>query len=467
MNIVSGCARLTGAGLIITCSLLSVTAAWANPQGTGINARDERGVTPLERAVTEGDTNAVAALIQRGVDVNAKSHTGRTALSWAAFQGRLEIVRALARAGADLNVRDEQGWTPLSLAFEAGHFTVVKALVDAGADVNRDQLRKDVNARGASGQTPLERASSHDDIDSLRALMQLGADPNAPDISGRTLLFGGRLEVVRAMIAGRADVNLKDKQGWTALTLAAIGGNAAIVQALIEAGADVNAEGRNGSDALMNAAYFGHLETVHVLLKAANVNHRTSEGITALMLARWSCHRDVVEALTRAGAVTRPEEWKREPRFEDFPVSRIYKAVPAPVDLHSNPEAPTYRTRLRAGARKGPNFAGHYTTVSWGCGSNCESTMIVDAVTGRVFGGIGDERGAEFKLGSNLAIADPGGGPGATGYTDNPTDSLPVRYYLWENNKFRLIFEEVCSVKDGHQRCGCEDLSESATPGLK
>ncbi len=206
----------------------------------------------------------------------------------------------------------------------------------------------------------------------------------------------------------------------------------------------------------MNAAYFGHVETVRVLLTAANVDYRTKDGITALMLARWSCHRDVVEALTRAGAVVGPQEWKRAPRFEDFPAGRIYKGVPAPVDLRSDAEAPTYRTRLREGARKGPNFARHYTVVSWGCGSNCEATMIVDAITGRVYGGFGDERGAEFKLNSNLVIADPGSGPETNAYDSDLTTRLPARYYVWNDHKFKLVYEEACSVIDGHQRCGCE-----------
>jgi hypothetical protein len=53
-------------------------------------------------------------------------------------------------------------------------------------------------------------------------------------------------------------------------------------------------------------------------------------------------------------------------------------------------------------------------------------------------------------------IADSGGGPGAIGYPDNPTDSLPVRYYVWKDHKFKLIYEEACSVINKHQKCGCE-----------
>lgn len=40
---------------------------------------------------------------------------------------------------------------------------------------------------------------------------------------------------------------------------------------------------------------------------------------------------------------------------------------------------------LHRGAKEGPNFAGHYTIVGWGCGSSCLEFAIVDASTGRVY----------------------------------------------------------------------------------
>jgi hypothetical protein len=314
----------------------------------------------------------------------------------------------------------------------------------------------------------LELASAQGDIGSVRALIQFGADANATGNSGRGLLFSGRVDVIRAMIEAGADVNVKDKQGWTPLILASQAGNTAVVQALVGAGADTAVEGPGGWTALMHASYFGRLETVHALIPATDVNYRSKSGITALMLARWACHLEIVDALSRAGAVSGPGEWRRPPQFEDFPVSRKYKGVSAAVDLRSNPRAWSYRTRLRQGTRKGPNFAGHYTVVSWECGSNCESNTIVDALTGRVYDGIGDERGADFRLNSNLVIADPAFSSDSNAYSGDPTYSFPVRYYVWNGHKFNLIYEEACSVVNQHQKCGCEGLKEPLIqPALK
>ena len=148
--------------------------------------------------------------------------------------------------------------------------------------------------------------------------------------------------------------------------------------------------------------------------------------------------------------------WKenRAPEFKDFPVQAIHQGAPAAVDLTSHPQARMYRTQLRRQALKGPDFAGHYTVAEWGCGSNCQSHMIVDAKTGRVYSGLGSERGISIRLDSNLLIADPPMGPSGFAYPDNPTDSLPVRYYVWEDHNFRLIYEEPCTVVDKRQVCG-------------
>lgn len=74
----------------------------------------------------------------------------------------------------------------------------------------------------------------------------------------------------------------------------------------------------------------------------------------------------------------------RLPSFQDYCVSEKFVGMPAPVNLSSHPKAPRFRTRLRDGARKEPNFAGHYTVVEWGCGSGCLSLALVDAISGQV-----------------------------------------------------------------------------------
>jgi hypothetical protein len=67
-----------------------------------------------------------------------------------------------------------------------------------------------------------------------------------------------------------------------------------------------------------------------------------------------------------------------------------------------------FRTRLREGARKGPNFAGAFTVVVWGCGSSCQIVAVVDAMTGALSEQtLRTTNGVEYRRDSRLLIADP------------------------------------------------------------
>jgi Ankyrin repeats (many copies) len=263
--------------------------------------------------------------------------------------------------------------------------------------------------------------------------------------------MAGDLARVQNMLAVGAHPNAQEKQGWTPLLLAAQLGHSDIVKALLAAHADANMTGPGGWNALMQASYRGDLESVQALIPATNLNYRNKDDISALMLARWGCHSNVSQLLRDKGALTDRSEWQRAPAFTDFPARRIHKGAPAKVDLTSNPLAREYRTRLREGARQGPNFAGHYAMVSWGCGTSCQVYALVDSLSGKVYDGFGAERGADFKLNSDLVIADPP-------YfqpdgDDDPIARMPVRYLVWKDNSWRLVYEQSCSAANPGCRC--------------
>jgi hypothetical protein len=70
--------------------------------------------------------------------------------------------------------------------------------------------------------------------------------------------------------------------------------------------------------------------------------------------------------------------------FENYRTDDIYKGKIAKVDLKSYPGAYQFRSRIREGVKDGPNFAGHYTLVIWGCGTQCGNFAIVDDKTGKI-----------------------------------------------------------------------------------
>src|SRR5713226_8033300 len=74
------------------------------------------------------------------------------------------------------------------------------------------------------------------------------------------------------------------------------------------------------------------------------------------------------------------------PAFEQFGVTEVFKGKPVAPQIRT-PSQRMFRTMIREGAAKGPNFAGHYTIAEWGCGSSCVSIAIIDAKDGSVYDG--------------------------------------------------------------------------------
>ncbi|HEX8499956.1 MAG TPA: hypothetical protein VF659_05135 [Pyrinomonadaceae bacterium] len=143
-----------------------------------------------------------------------------------------------------------------------------------------------------------------------------------------------------------------------------------------------------------------------------------------------------------AGAQARKARAERPaPRFEDYPAREVYRGPVAPVRLDS-PRARMFRTRLSEDSRSGPNFAGRYTVVVWGCGTGCAQMGVVDSKTGRVFfppleytdiPDMEDEaaRSQWFRLDSRLLRVTRNYYDGAGGYA--------AYYYLFDGKRFRLL----------------------------
>jgi|EP01047_Picozoa_sp_COSAG01_P031056 hypothetical protein len=97
----------------------------------------------------------------------------------------------------------------------------------------------------------------------------------------------GDAELVHALIDDRADVNLGNWYGRTALMAAAQHGNAGIARALVQAGANINAQNKTGWTSLMYASCNGFGELVSFLMQS-NADHQLQEsrGRTARQMAK-------------------------------------------------------------------------------------------------------------------------------------------------------------------------------------
>ena len=110
----------------------------------------------------------------------------------------------------------------------------------------------------------------------------------------------GDADVLKAFIDEGADVDAASGS-ITPLQLAR---NVRIVKLLIDAGANVNAGAKTGLGPPLNrASGLGDADSISALIKAgAKVNNKTSDGITALMLAAEHGNSEAVKILLAAGA---------------------------------------------------------------------------------------------------------------------------------------------------------------------
>lgn len=152
----------------------------------------------------------------------------------------------------------------------------------------------------------------------------------------------------------------------------------------------------------------------------------------------------------------------KPPPFERYRTGETYAGPPAAVDLASHPRARIFRTMLRLGAKEGPNFAGHFTIIGWGCGSSCLDFAIVDAKNGAVwfppFGGIsavhldtgeGEVQPAYLQLryerDSSMLVV--------LGALNDDAATEGIFYFRWDGKRLHML-RRAMSKKEGCERAG-------------
>ncbi|KAF4537795.1 Ankyrin repeat protein [Lasiodiplodia theobromae] len=152
-------------------------------------------------------------LLRTGVDLDLADADGCTAINEASTQGVTDAVKLLIEKGADINHTDNQGWSPICDAVGYVHNpAMVRLLADHGAklDVTMEdksllhlalggppdilktllEFRKalDINAKDKKKCTALHVAADCSYTEHLKILLRAGADVNARDIAEETPL---------------------------------------------------------------------------------------------------------------------------------------------------------------------------------------------------------------------------------------------------------------------------------------
>ncbi len=294
-------------------------------EGADVNARNDKGETPLHHAAAWGSKDVVEQLISEGADVHTKDGRGRTPLHHAALWGGRDIAELLISEGAASNEEDNDGQTPLYVAMHCGtpdRKDVVKVLAAEGAGVSAIHLAAymgdlakvkssldagvGVNAKDGEGFALLHAAASGGQMEIVEFLIASGADANARDNKGATPLHKaarqGRKDVAEVLIAAGADIEVADDHNVRPLHAAAYSSAKDVAQLLIAKGADPNTEDNWGSPLHCSVLMRATEVTELLIAGGADINLKGPGGYTALYHAVWNNDREMVNLLIDKGA---------------------------------------------------------------------------------------------------------------------------------------------------------------------
>lgn len=199
--------------------------------------------------------------------MNTQSLNGQ--LLDAARTGDAVKVRDLLAQGAEVDAHQPPvADTPLLLAVRGNHVQVARSLLMHGANPNFQNAVDDSAflLAGALGRTEL-----------VRMMLSYGANLKITNRFGGTALIPacerGHVETAQVLIAAGVDVNHVNRLGWTCLMEAVVLGNGgpehqAIIRALIEARADLNLPDKDGVTALAHARQRNQAEVLKLLQAA-------------------------------------------------------------------------------------------------------------------------------------------------------------------------------------------------------
>ncbi len=233
-------------------------------RGANLEALDEAGESPLIHALSAGQVETAAALIELGArlaygftptdspdirekhrqlfeDISAASRVAypeiyrilddpSVDIDWDAIDAsttdfyvgvvmapreihavhhctNLEALQLLFRQpGITFDLHDGAGYWPLKSFAESGDDAVLAWLLDHGATPDFT----------STGETALHAAVRGNHRECVRRLLAAGANPNQQDVDGQTPMFGATSEAMLALLlAHGADPNIRDQASFT------------------------------------------------------------------------------------------------------------------------------------------------------------------------------------------------------------------------------------------------------------
>uniref|UniRef100_A0A8C6D289 Espin n=1 Tax=Moschus moschiferus TaxID=68415 RepID=A0A8C6D289_MOSMO len=196
---------------------------WLLRHGSGNpTVATDTGALPVHYAAAKGDFPSLRLLVRSHPEgVNAQTKNGATPLYLACQEGHLEVTQYLVQeCDADPHLSAHDGMTPLHAAAQMGHISVIVWLVSC-TNVSLSEKDKD-------GATAMHFAASRGHAKVLSWLLLHGGEI-AADLWGGTPLHdaaeNGELECCQILVVNGAELDVRDRDGYTAADLADYNGH--------------------------------------------------------------------------------------------------------------------------------------------------------------------------------------------------------------------------------------------------
>ena len=240
------------------------------------------GETLLVFAIKEGWVDAVQVLLDAGADPEKVDLTGSLPLHTAVLVNNPQIINQLVYHKGILNRTDDTGLSALQLACCKGHADIVHQLLKAGA-------QPDVPTKSQEKSTALMICADYGFEECAKALLEWKANPDLQDYRGHTALSRAAVQncpnVVSVLLKYHANTDLPNRTKTTPVQLATIRNFCDVVERLLEGGAK---PGKSSTDLppLHASALNGCCNCAELLLQAGvKIEGEDNQRRTALFSA--------------------------------------------------------------------------------------------------------------------------------------------------------------------------------------
>ena len=281
----------------------------------------------------------------------------------------LNLVKSRDTNAIELLLKTEPGvpWTEI-IVYEFDMFSLVNITTGDDQELIENLLHYEIKS-----VTPFHLAAILGLTDTMVSFLIKGIPVDYQTTYDSTVIqlasFGGHLDAVRILFeAHRANVDLTDKNGWTALHHAASQGHDSVVLMLIWFGADVFHQDANKKTAAIYAQNEGHEKIVNAMIELGGADVLT-DGDPVSPPAKAPLQRH--KSLPVKRAPNRAEKFQPvlEPRLEKPP-----KRPPLPMNTTA-PDLPARKNSAASDIAKGDNNNNDEPNIGIGISKERHSTL--------------------------------------------------------------------------------------------